>query len=757
MVELGLLALLLIGLASASEAQVAAAALRDHRWVTLVGTGGIGKTRLAAELARRWLRDHPHAVVQTCALAHVGTEGSFLAAVAAALGLDPTGDPANRIGPALARLPPDALVVLDTFEQLLGCRPWLEAWLSAAPVRFLVTSRERLGGRDERWVVLAPLDPARSAALYRAYAPGDHADPDVAAVVARLDGLPLAIELAAARADQIPPREMAARLARPLDLLVRRSPTAYSGHSTLRGAFDGSWDLLSPPERQVWTGCAVFASPWTAADAAAVTGVADAEPHLVRLAARSLMIRDHERWSMLDTLRGYADEKRVLGGGDALDRHAAVFAALADNPSGQAGYGGPGMDRIRSALPELVAVVHRASDPRHRGAALRAIVMHGWYDHTLARIRDAVAGVGTRGVDPPNEAVLDAARALIEPERADAWLTAAAAAAVDPGARRLVDGITAYRLFQRGEVAEAAAVAQALLDPTSLRTLAESGSEYAQYAVQLAPDGAAAVERARGHAERLGDPRVLASVLRERSVAASLAGSFDDAISFADRAIAAAASAGWAFGRAGGLAERIGAEVRSGRLLAALQSLAELERLDVEPGAEPRLVGLLWGAGVSAELGDLDGARARFDSAEVRGDLDPQWRIGRAYVERLAGRPALALDGLGGATAWSIAGGSAWACAAGAAAELGRLDQADAWLAQALSAPHADRFAATAHLVAVARARLDGDLAAAERAARAFVDRQPLVTCDDGRLRVRPMLASFQHELLRALLDRAGR
>jgi predicted ATPase len=208
----------------------------------------------------------------------------------------------------------------------------------------LATSRESLGLAGEHVFALAPLGAAdavrlfaeRAAAVRTGFALGpDNAD-DVARLCRRLDGLPLAVELAAARARSLSPREIADRLDERFGLLARRKTRAPDRHASLRAAVEWSYELLDAGERELFDRLGVFAAGVAVVDVEAVCGGADALDLLDALVDRSLVtareVAGTTRYGMLETLRAYARERLAERGElDPLrDRHADHYAAVAD-------------------------------------------------------------------------------------------------------------------------------------------------------------------------------------------------------------------------------------------------------------------------------------------------------------------------------------------------------------------------------------------------------------------------------------------
>lgn len=335
--------------------------------VTLVGPAGIGKTTLAEHVAAHAARLRTSRAV-SCALAEAGTAGDVLSKVAQAAGIDlPPGleheARAVQVGRGLARAG-DILVVLDNLEQVLGdAADLVRLWRKLAPsVRWLATSREKLRVSGEQVLEIAPLavppqserEPLairRHAAVELFLARAAAAHPidltrDAAAVVGivrALDGIPLALELAAARLFVLAPSELLTRLGERFALLARRGGRTVDRQATLSNAIDWSWRLLDAHERSALAQLSVFRGGFSLAAAEAVVSLGADAPSvlalveslcaksLVRIAAET-SASGARRFDMYLSIREYA-AARLAEAGDAkgaLARHARFYAKLAE-------------------------------------------------------------------------------------------------------------------------------------------------------------------------------------------------------------------------------------------------------------------------------------------------------------------------------------------------------------------------------------------------------------------------------------------
>ncbi|GAA3133671.1 BTAD domain-containing putative transcriptional regulator [Streptosporangium carneum] len=312
------------------------------RLVTLVGPGGAGKTRLSIEVASRM------ADVCFVELAPLRDGRGLPQALLGALGLRESAllggpaeaTPTSRLVTALADRSP-LLLVLDNCEHVIDDAATLvERLLASCPgLRVLATSREPLGITGENLWPVRPLAPSSAARLFadraRAVRPGlvmDDADAEAVRHICRaLDGLPLAIELAAARMRTHEAAELATRLDDRFRLLSRGSRTAQARHQTLRAVVAWSWDLLSEAEQTMARRLTVFSGGASVEAAARVCGVPDAEDVLDALVDKSLVEVGGGRYRMLDTIHAYCAEQLAAAGEAVTLRraHADHFLELA--------------------------------------------------------------------------------------------------------------------------------------------------------------------------------------------------------------------------------------------------------------------------------------------------------------------------------------------------------------------------------------------------------------------------------------------
>src|SRR3954447_6254721 len=317
-----------------SDVDAITTALRSHRLVTLTGVGGVGKTRLSLEVAAQLADEFPDGV-WVFELAAVTDPAAVPDAVAAVLGI--TQQPGKSVSESVAdalsgRL---GLLVFDNCEHVLNAATGLIEGILArsSTVKILATSREGLGIPHEQVRPLRSLDTTtgvESAAVRlfveraQGIAPSfSMVDGEEAAAVTvvcqRLDGIPLAIELAASRMASMTASEMRDRLDHRFRLLVG-SRRGLERHHTLRHAVAWSYDLLGDTEKTVLDRCSVFAGGFDLQSACAVAGSDDIDEYAIlelldALVRESLVIADRSsrrtRFSMLETIRQFAEERLV--------------------------------------------------------------------------------------------------------------------------------------------------------------------------------------------------------------------------------------------------------------------------------------------------------------------------------------------------------------------------------------------------------------------------------------------------------------
>jgi predicted ATPase len=390
----------------------------------------VGKTRLLIEIGHRLRALRPERPVVMCELA-TASEESAVDVVAAALGIDgrPGVGLAERVAAVLADT--EIVLLLDNCEHVLDPVAHLvERLLGACPgVSMVATSRERLRAPAERLhavptlpTVSAPAQDAAAVQLFveraRAAAPGFAAEAAdravIAEIVTRLDGLPLAIELAAARLHTLDLGEVAAGLDRRFGLLSSGSRT-LPRHESLGAAVSWSYELLDPSLRRTFADLSVFAGSFTVADAAAVGDVdtATAATVLDQLVERSLVMRAPDRrYVLLETLRAFGAERRVADGREdvAAERHARHFVDWVNDADRRlvTPDGDDALGQIDAALPELRTALGWLLD--HDEPALAGRLVAPLLDYAFLRLRPDVLAWAERvtAADPQDQSPLAA-------------------------------------------------------------------------------------------------------------------------------------------------------------------------------------------------------------------------------------------------------------------------------------------------------------------------------------------------------------
>lgn len=394
-------------------AEVCALLAGGTRLVTLTGPGGTGKTRVAlqaaSDLAERF-RDG----VAFVELAALRDPELVPAEIAVALDVSDGRDAHAALAAHLRER--NELLVIDNFEQVDEAAPALTSLLSAAPgLKLLVTSRRPLRVYGEHEFAVAPMaldEEAVPLFLERARAAGRplHSSEDVREICRRLDCLPLAIELVAARARELSPSEMRSLLGSRLELASAGPRDLPARQQTLGATIEWSYELLQADERRLFAALGVFVGGCTRDAAAAVC---DADPEtLAGLVEKSLLVRHGERFEMLETIREYALERlrQELDEAALGRRHAEYFADLAmrAEPELRGAAAAASLERLAGELDNLRASLEwslehapdafvRLVDALYRFWYIRGHYREGlrWYER--ARIR--VAAEPSAGAD----------------------------------------------------------------------------------------------------------------------------------------------------------------------------------------------------------------------------------------------------------------------------------------------------------------------------------------------------------------------
>jgi len=503
-------------------------ALKRARLLTLVGVGGIGKTRLAMQVAADIVDDYADGV-WFVELAAIADQSAVTHAVAKALGL--AEEPGHSLMDAVARWSADKqlLLVLDNCEHLVGaCAALAERLLREAPgIKLLASSREPLRIAAE---VIYPVptlgipasdkpesDPTysrypavrlfaeRASAVLPSFTLQPRNGKTIADICRHLDGIPLAIELAAARVRAMPVETIAARLDDRFRLLSTGSRTALPRQQTLRALIDWSHDLLSSGERAVLRRLSVFAGGWTLDATEAVCAGDDVSPRevlelLTSLVDKSLVAveLDGGRYRLLETIRSYAKDKLEASGEEALvgARHLDFYLALAVTAKSQ--QNGPNQPVWRARLDleqENLLGAHsfcrRSNEAGAKGLRLANAMQMYWF-------RSGMLPTGKRFM---TEALLHPGAQTRDKQRSEA-LSAAGLFCSFAGE---YDEATRF-------LEESLAIARELGDPEQMIATLESLG-FAELGRRRFDAAHGYAEEALGFARKSGNPRKLASAL----------------------------------------------------------------------------------------------------------------------------------------------------------------------------------------------------------------------------------------------------
>jgi predicted ATPase/DNA-binding SARP family transcriptional activator len=413
--------------------------IAEHRLTTVIGPGGSGKTRLATETARTLLGDLPDGA-WLVELASIGADGDVAQSTLAALGLRdallggaPNAEPTGRLIAAIRER--EALLILDNCEHVIeSAAAFAHRVLGECQrLRILATSREPLGITGEALWLVEPLalpdedagpgeiesSPAvqllrdRAGAMRKDLAVDAHSWPAMARVCRALDGIPLAIELAAARLRTMSLDQLARRLDDRFRLLTSGSRTALPRHKTLRAVVDWSWELLTDAERMVLRRLAVFSGGASLDAAEQVCGGDSAERGdvlelLTALTEKSLLRTEGDgapRYRMLDTIKEYARDRLAEAGESDLARHAhlAYFTGLAETAEPHLRRAGQleWLATLEVEHDNIGSAMRGALAAGEAHAAMRLVAGAGWYwwlgGHRAEGIELIIAATDTPG------------------------------------------------------------------------------------------------------------------------------------------------------------------------------------------------------------------------------------------------------------------------------------------------------------------------------------------------------------------------
>ncbi|MGO8958954.1 MAG: LuxR C-terminal-related transcriptional regulator [Streptosporangiaceae bacterium] len=638
------------------------------RLVTITGPGGIGKSRLALQVAAEVV-DGAGDGVWLVELAPV-PEPELVARTVAAV-LQVREEPGRPMLDALVDAVADRylLVVLDNAEHVLGAAAKLaDAMMRSCPrACLLLTSREPLGISGEHVFRvpslavppaglaaadrLAAFDSvqlfAERASLHRqGFALDDANAAVVAAICARLDGIPLALELAAARLGSLSVSEISSRLDQRFRLLTGGSRTALPRHQTLRALIDWSYDLLNPAERIVLDRLSVFAGDWTLEAAEAVTSRGDTAEWQVldRVAAlvdKSLVQADEingsTRYRLLETVRHYAAERLALRAnselGETRAAHRDYYLALVETAGTR--LRGPDeavwLDRLEVEFDNIrAALAFSVADPGKAEPGLRLATGLRWFCQ--------MRGHGGE--------VLEALTVLLE--RPDARMPTHARARALTASCHLLNHFGNDSTIP-ALAGEAISIARSLADAS---VTADALSQLCWFRLERGdlPAARAEIDEAVGLARTTGDPRLIADLLGRRAVFKGEAGDLDAAFADNQEALTLSRAAGDNYRIAITLANLGIYELAAGDLRSARAHLEEASMLADNLGYKNMSVGLRQNLGL-VELVDANPSSARrhfvdsLDTARTTGVKSNYFHaalLGLALAVGADGDPAVA-------------------------------------------------------------------------------------------------------------------
>jgi len=643
--------------------------LARARLVTLVGAGGLGKTRLSLQLAAEVLDDFPDGVwfVELAPL----RDGSLVPQAVASV-LHVKEEPGRAVVDALAAHAKDRqlLLVLDNCEHVLAaCAGLAQALLTAGPAaKILATSREALHVRGEATLPIPALDADHAARLFvdralasaPSFAPDAATAPAIAEICRRLDGIPLALELAAARVRALPVAEIARRLSDRFTLLRSRDSTALPRQQTLRALIDWSHDLLADDERTLFRRLAVFAGTFTldAAEAVGADGdlaCGDVLDVLARLVEKSLVVHDTAsgRYRLLETVRQYAQERLEdsRDGAATRARHLAHYVAIAE--AAEPELFGPSQARWLARLDEEVdnllaahGEASEAADGAASGLRLVSALRFYWMNRGLLRLGVSLI---TEALSRPGAQARNAARsrALFDAGQISVWMGDYA------GGRRLLE----ESLGIAREIDDRARVAAAL-QPLSI---AASGEGDNATALRYAHEGVALAREA-------GDPHTLAAALNALAQAQRLAGALEQADELYGQMLALSRAIGQPDTIAIGLLNRAIVAIERSACDAAADMLREVHAIVEQTASQPVGQSLLEiAAALAAARGDAERAAWLYGAAEANAARtgiarDP---ADESFLRTWVGQARAALDPTRSAAAEEAGRGAAYDAALG--------------------------------------------------------------------------------------------
>ena len=592
----------------------------DHRLVTLTGPGGVGKTRLALDVARELEPQFPDgawlvSLAATAQAEHVPSAIAQALNVNLVPGESPTEATERFLGPMRG------ILVLDNFEHLLAAAPLVSDLLAGCPrLRVLATSREALQLQAEHRYVVSPLQvpqdgapeavtQAAASALFveraqsrdQAFELTAENAQSIASVCRRVDGLPLAVELAAARMAVLGPEQLDARLARALDALGSGPRDAPARQRTLRATLEWSHRLLSAPEAEAFARFAVFAGGATVETAEEVT-CADVEV-LEGLVEKNLLVRESGRLLMLETVRAYAREllERHDRDSEVRLRHCRHFISLAESarPQLRTHTETEWMRRLDAETENFRAGLDWALSEGHPTRAVQLASWLGKYWELRGAFEE-----GGRWL----KAAIEAADHEVPVEDRARALRAEVVMLENQGSWYDVEGSWAA---SKSIASEAVALSRSAGDPAGI---AEAILNLTGFALDDPDDFRALADEALPYARKSGDERLIADALALRALSFPIAD--------VDAEIAETAALYRKVGDVHGLAglyNNVGyTAVAQGSYERAAAYLDEALPIAEKSGEPLRVILVVGNLGLaSLFMADLDDARARF-AEEVR-------------------------------------------------------------------------------------------------------------------------------------------